>query len=137
MGVRLPLFDYTGALLITYEGIQPYVRAQIKKIKEMKTGGKGWVLDRRGDILFGGGNITKLKGLGAATEKKLNELYVLTLLDLHEKLNNSDHSSFLAPYSDQKISGNKLSEWSDLLKDIVPGDPGKDVLSDHRKESNP
>ena len=81
IGVRLPLLDYNGQLVISIKERDDLRDKETKRVKE--NGGKQWQQCRREpDAIYRNDPIDKLDGIGIKTRDKLNNVGIVYVSDL-------------------------------------------------------
>jgi len=136
VGHRLPTFNYTGCWVHSigiYQDV--HVRAQIGRIK---TGGaRGWTEGARpatGGPLYKQDTITRMPGISAKTQEKLNAVGINVVEDFCRSA--SDEPMQRAVLAIPRLGKKRLKKWQRLAAAAEDGEYTS-VFVDHRRAENP
>jgi hypothetical protein len=90
IGKRILPFDYSQTVLLSISDYETKIRAEIERVRNLKHGETaGWIVKDQAGMgkLYQNDPIRKLKKCGKVTCKKLQEVGIMTVLDLRKASN--------------------------------------------------
>ena len=138
VGVRLPLFSYTGARLCTRKTINPEIDAEVKRVKALKNKTKEWVIcnEQPGEY-YSDDQLSILPGLGEKTETKLSKYGINNLGDLVEMSIDGIPEDLMKYCRENRILSKNIHEFVNHAKNAYVGSVPEDKDIDHQKARNP
>jgi hypothetical protein len=135
LGVRLPLFDYSGKVILTIKDFDKKLVEEQQRVKNL-IGCAPWVVNNRGvGDFWEGESLVALKGIGTKTAEKLAEKGIGNIGDLKHC---SDQQLKLLKGVGTGIA--KLTVLRLQVAGAFPGDPPGNLLVNHKnnpEEPNP
>ena len=132
-GRRANPFDYSGKTVVTIKDFGKKMKKQIEHVKSLKNAG-GWVRKNghHGDI-YQSDQVTKLKGLGDQSTKKLAVLDIKTVAGISAM--SEDDILFLSTNGKNPINRELLQQFRDQAQTCHKED--RPAATDYRKAANP
>jgi len=127
-GKRLPLFDYSGKVLLTIKDWNKCKNDEIKRVRSLKGDCLPWVINRRKkDELFRSDSVDMVKGIAEATKTKMAGAGINTVGQLlSSNINNLPG-----------ISQKKMKQLRDAARHAHPYDAPADLVKNYKAEVNP
>ena len=129
-GIRLPLFDYSGKVVLTIKDFDKKLREEQDRVRKL-VGNGPWVINNRlPDQLWEVEPLSILSGIGPKTSENLREKGICNIGDL-KRCNNAQ----LLLLKKVGIGFKKLSALALKVAHALPGEIPDNIVVDHR--SNP
>jgi hypothetical protein len=139
IGKRLPLYDYTGKVLLSPADFDALILKELNRVKNLKCGGK-WVEKKLSTEvkhkMYGDDPVTKIKGLGKVAAELL---HCYDVYFINELINLTDEEVEAI----ESIPKTKLLRWIQIANDELESRPDDEIfrpnvdISDHRLAANP
>ena len=140
VGRRLPLYDYTGKILLSPTDFDALIMKEIERVKNLKCGGKWLEKTTAEEVkhkLYSDDPVTKLSGIGKVASGLLHCYDIYFISDLLNLKSEEDIDDVDA------IPKTKLKKWIALAKKELESRPADEMIrptttiTDHRQAENP
>ena len=89
IGIRLPLFGYSGKVLVSWKNWNKLIREEIKRVRDMKGEYSFWSTNARTDI-YVDDDVNSLPNVGTTTKQKFHDINITCVGDLKRMHVNDD-----------------------------------------------
>jgi hypothetical protein len=129
-GKRLPLFDYSGKVILTIKDYEKKITEELHRVRNLQGNGGGWIDCHREKGLFWESEVlSTVKGIGIRTSENLAKKGILSSGALRE-CNNQQ----LADLVGGRMSLKQVNKFHQLVQEALPGEPPVNAIPiDHKK----
>jgi hypothetical protein len=130
-GKRLPVFDYSGKVILTIKDYERKVAEEIQRVSNLQGNGGGWIeCNREKGKFWESENLTAVKGIGKKTADNLARKGILSIGAL-KGCNNQQLSGLVG----LRMSLKQLKKMQLLVLEALPGEPPADALTINHKKN--